>query len=200
MDLARFPGAVKDADGTIREFTFDTPVIPSANGVPCDIPAVWGNASLNRHRAVIDTVNRELVLCGKGKVRLEAPPGSWRLPMTLSQSGHWLVPMTCFEELIAQQLREQSDTKRSSSASGSSRALFEERPAADVDPIFHGDRSVSFSPVVESIAAADDATTTQAVQTDNAVRYDLDANDAPTDDDETTWPRQQRRATIAPRE
>ena len=120
--------------------------------------------------------------------------------MTLSQSGHWLVPMTCFEELIAQQLREQSDTKRSSSASSSSRALFEERPAADVDLIFHGDRSVSFSPVVESIAAADDATTTQAVQTDNAVRYDLDANDAPTDDDETTWPRQQRRATIAPRE
>ena len=88
--VATYPGAVQDSQGVIRKITFDAPVIPNN-----DVPAFWGNASLNRNRAVIDTVNRELVLCGMGKVIVSATTDSWRFPMTLSPSGHWIVPVTC---------------------------------------------------------------------------------------------------------
>ena len=129
--------------------------------------------------------------------------------MTLSQIGHWMVPMTCFEELLVQRSKAASRPNRANEPSSSSRALFQDRT-----DLRDSSRAVTFDPVVDThiidqphndnnttgddAVGDDNTTTTQAVQTeiaDGAVRYDLNANDISTDD-ENDRPRE-RRATIS---
>ena len=95
--FARIPGAVTDSSGVTRRIIFEAPIIPNS-----DLPALWGRESLTQHRAVIDMVGQNLVLCGPGDWRGGPPPASWILPMYLSPSGHLLVPITHFESAIKQ--------------------------------------------------------------------------------------------------
>ena len=203
--MATFPGAVRDASGVIREISFTSPIIPNS-----EIPALWGNDSLNRNRAIVDTVNRELVLCSPGSVRIVAPAGTWRLPMTLTPSGHWLVPMTCFEELVKQQLdpknQQQKVASFPSTSSSSSASGIAVASAAETRT-----RGVTFNPDIEQkefdINLSEQGTQTQGVQTvspnpepkapdilDTKV-YNLEEADIPTDvEDVESEP---RKATLA---
>ena len=105
--------------------------------------------------------------------------------------------MTCFEELLVQQSKATSHPKRTHEPSSSSRALFQDRTglrnssrAVTFDPVFdthiinqpHND----YNTTGDDIVGDDNTTTTQAIQTeiaDGAVRYDLNANDVSTDDE-----------------
>ena len=57
-----------------------------------DVPALWGRRS--RNRAVLDMVNNKIYLCGEGRTQLKPPPGTLELDLTLSPSGHVMLPIT----------------------------------------------------------------------------------------------------------
>ena len=82
-------GHIRAIDGTVHSAQYEAPII---NG--SDIPALWGPRSLSRNRAVLDTVNRTLYLCGAGDIRFLPPPGTVTLKLELSSSGHLLLPFT----------------------------------------------------------------------------------------------------------
>ena len=54
---------------------------------------------LMRNRAIWDSVNMQLHLCGPGEVRLTLPPGTMSLSMELSRSGHTQVPFTNYDRV-----------------------------------------------------------------------------------------------------
>ena len=129
--------------------------------------------------------------------------------MTLSQSGHWLVPMTCFEDLFKQQpdLKDQPHTVASfpstSSSSGSPA-----RPGPPSVPTAEGAitkteaRGVTFNPVIELRGFEDDDSSSSracGVQTDPRVPvFDIDSKDVPTDDESTEC--EPRQVTLATRD
>jgi hypothetical protein len=130
--------------------------------------------------------------------------------MTLSQSGHWLVPFTCLEELYKQQPDAKNGKPRtvasfpSTSASSSSPAQpgLPAVPTLEVATAETRARGVTFNPVVELQDMYDDddnSSRAQGVQTDPRVAvYDLDAKDVPTDDEGTE--REPRQVTLAARD
>jgi len=90
-ELVKMPGMFKTTDGRHHKLTYEAPVIPNS-----DVPALWGHKSLARNRAVIDTVNRKIHLCGNGDIRFTPPPGTLTCDMVLSSSGHLLLPISEF--------------------------------------------------------------------------------------------------------
>ena len=82
-------GHVRAVDGSTHSASYEAPVIEGS-----EIPALWGHRSLARNRAVLDTVNRRLHLCGEGEIRFVPPPGTLSVNLELSSSGHLLLPFT----------------------------------------------------------------------------------------------------------
>ena len=122
---ACFPGTVIDQSGVAHPVTYDAPILPNSH-----VPALWGHRSLKRQRAVIDVVNQVLHLCGPGDIQFTPPPGSWSLKLTMSKSGHLLLPFTEFEEWARQdavkQVREEA-----------AKAFSAKSPSASTDKSVH---------------------------------------------------------------
>ena len=60
------------------------------------MPALLGNKALRRNRAIVDCFNGILYFIGPGDHQLLLPPGSKEYQLELSQSGHWMLPVTEF--------------------------------------------------------------------------------------------------------
>ena len=120
----------------------------------------------------------------RGAVRLMATADD-----SISQSGHWMVPMTCFEDLCKQQASDSGNNQNHEIASFPASSSSEEPRV----------RGVTFSPVVELEDPFDESDlviNTQSVQTDSGVTvYNLEDKDAATDSEKED--RGPQRATIA---
>eukprot|EP00959_Pyramimonas_sp_CCMP1952_P142195 2976432-Pyramimonas_sp.AAC.1 len=57
----------------------------------------WATA-LRRTRAIVDCFNGFLYFIGPGDHQLLPPPGSQKFQLELSQSGHWMLSVTEFED------------------------------------------------------------------------------------------------------
>ena len=77
--------------GSIDSYT--APVIPGS-----DVPALLGNASLRKLDAIVECGPGRLHLCGPGSRELVLPVGTRSYNLTLSRSGHWLLPCSRFKE------------------------------------------------------------------------------------------------------
>ena len=83
------PIALPRADGTHTLERFTAPAVPDS-----ELPALLGLRSLMRHRAIVDTANRQLWLCGPGPIKIGAPPRGECYQLEQTQSGHLLLPAT----------------------------------------------------------------------------------------------------------
>ena len=93
-------GHVRSLDGQTHSARYQAPVIQGS-----DIPALWGQKSLARNRAVLNTVDRTLHLCGAGEIQFTPPPGTLSLQLELSSSGHLLLPFTELQAVTSRQDR-----------------------------------------------------------------------------------------------
>ena len=55
---------------------------------------------MENQRAVLDMVNRQLYLCGPGAIQFVPPPGTLKIPLIKSQSGHLMMPISHFREAV----------------------------------------------------------------------------------------------------
>ena len=71
--------------------TFTAPVISDS-----DLPPLLGLKTLRTYRAILDMSGSkaELILPGPGGFELKLSPGSARLPLKMSPSGHLILPIT----------------------------------------------------------------------------------------------------------
>ena len=71
--------------------TYTAPTIPDS-----DLPPLLGLKTLRTYRAILDMSGpeAELILPGPGGFELKLSPGSTRLPLTASASGHLILPVT----------------------------------------------------------------------------------------------------------
>ncbi|CAK0834374.1 unnamed protein product [Prorocentrum cordatum] len=76
-----------------EEGSYDAPIVPNSS-----VPALLGNKALRRNRAIVDCFNGILYFIGPGDHQLLLPPGSKEYQLELSQSGHWMLPVTEFED------------------------------------------------------------------------------------------------------
>ena len=90
--------AVPDADGQASRAKFTAPIV---SGPGKDLPGLLGLRSLEGQRAIIDTGNRELIPPGNGKVTIDAPPGSIRIPLVKAPSGQLVMVVDDYERLVA---------------------------------------------------------------------------------------------------
>ena len=181
--IVKYPGMVVDRDGRAHNMTFETPILPDSN-----VAALWGHRSLRQHRAVLDMVNQELIICGPGDVRLTPPPGSLTLPLTLSPSGHLILPITEFNNgkkapANSQQSRSfpyvPSGPGSSSSSSGSSSVPL---ALARAPKPIQEQRHVVIDPVPEVRVIGVNNTGVQT-EIEQTKRFSLIDQDAATDDE-----------------
>jgi len=85
------PCVAKDDWGHTHQINYQAPVVPDS-----DIPALWGQRSLEKNRTVLDMVNRKLYLCGPGRILFTPPPGTLTFNLEMSRSGHLLLPISHF--------------------------------------------------------------------------------------------------------
>jgi len=78
-------------EGASGDFT--APVVPNS-----EIPPLLGLATLRRLRAIVDTFQNKLYLCGPGDVEILLPPGSSEFDLKDAPSGHMLLPVTEFKQ------------------------------------------------------------------------------------------------------
>eukprot|EP00959_Pyramimonas_sp_CCMP1952_P313769 6567971-Pyramimonas_sp.AAC.1 len=77
------PGAAKDERGKVHQISYKAPAVPDS-----DIPALWGERSLKRNRAVVDMIINKLHLRGPRRVQFTPPPGTLTFNLEDSRSGH----------------------------------------------------------------------------------------------------------------
>ena len=73
---------------------YRAPVVPES-----DLPALFGNKSLMRNRALIDTFSGRMWFIGPGDLQIKLPPGSLDFKLNLSKGGHWMLPVTYFRDV-----------------------------------------------------------------------------------------------------
>ena len=76
------------------ESVYDACVVPNS-----DLPGLCGNDVMIRNRAIMNIADEEIWFCGPGPIKIVAPPGSVRMDMQLSRSGHWMLPVSDFHKL-----------------------------------------------------------------------------------------------------
>ena len=69
--------------------TFNAPIVPRSS-----TPALLGNKALRRNRAIMDCHNGIIYFIGPGGYQILLPPGSQEYKLELSDSGHWMLPVT----------------------------------------------------------------------------------------------------------
>ena len=74
--------------------TYQSPVIPNS-----DVPALLGNKTLERRRALIDTFNHKLYFVETGDYEIKLPPGNFTFNLEKTESGHLLLPITEFDSI-----------------------------------------------------------------------------------------------------
>ena len=77
---------------------YRAPVVPNSS-----LPALLGNKSLMRNRALFDVRSGRLWFCGPGDVTIRVPPGTAGFQCKLSKSGHWMLPISHFDQVASQQ-------------------------------------------------------------------------------------------------
>ena len=82
-------GAILDQQRQRKAISYEAPVVAHSS-----IPALLGRRSLARNRAVLDMINNKLYLCGPGRIHFIPPPGTIEVDLTLSDSGHLMMPIT----------------------------------------------------------------------------------------------------------
>ena len=102
----QLPTALRRAEGTYSKGTYTAPVIENSS-----CPALLGQQSLEKHRAILDCYNKVLYLCAPGEVEIRVPEGSERLPLEQAPSGHLILPISNYETSNAF-LRGQSRAER----------------------------------------------------------------------------------------
>eukprot|EP00972_Heterocapsa_arctica_P084123 12393384-Heterocapsa_arctica.AAC.1 len=86
------PGVIRSTKALGVDTTYAAPVLPDS-----DVPALLGLRSLTRMRAILDIGNRVLYMCGHDAPRIVTPAGYRAFQLTMSSSGHLLLPFSNFE-------------------------------------------------------------------------------------------------------
>ena len=108
---------ISTSPGVISRYS--APIVPDSH-----LPALLGNKSLRRNRALIDCGTGRLWFVGPGDIRMQMPPGSVEMQMELSASGHWLLPITeyakasseCRMKAMIKNVRENMRSERANDA------------------------------------------------------------------------------------
>ena len=64
------------------------------------LPGLLGLRTLEHERAILDTGNHELIFPGPGRVKIELPPGSTRIPLHKAPSGHLVMVVDDYEKVV----------------------------------------------------------------------------------------------------
>ena len=72
---------------------YRAPMVPNSS-----LPALLGNKSLMRNRALFDIRSGRLWFCGPGDVVIRVPPGTAGFQCKLAKSGHWMLPISHFNQ------------------------------------------------------------------------------------------------------
>jgi hypothetical protein len=91
------PVAVPDGNGTSALHRFSAPVVRQ-NG--SNLPGLLGLKSMEEHRAVIDITRKMLIFPGPGDVEIKLPPGSIEIQLEKAPSGHLVIPVDSYENLV----------------------------------------------------------------------------------------------------
>ena len=75
-----------------------TPVVPNSH-----LPLLIGLNAMENQRTILDLVNGTMWMCGPGDIDMEkaVPPGSQKLTLMKSSSGHLVLPVDQFAALDA---------------------------------------------------------------------------------------------------
>jgi len=107
-------------DGT--DAIYESPVLPNSG-----TPALLGQKSLKKMRAVLDCSNNKLYRIGPGGYRMQLSPGSVTYGLEESHAGHLMLPCSRFSQRPSQQQEVQhfaagEETGSSSSTTTATRA------------------------------------------------------------------------------
>ena len=68
---------------------YHAPVVPNS-----EMPALLGNKTMCRMKVLLNLGDGKFIIPGSGSVRITLPAGSRVLDMEMSESGHWMLPIT----------------------------------------------------------------------------------------------------------
>jgi hypothetical protein len=91
------PVAVLDGNGTSALHRFSAPVVRQSGS---NLPGLLGLKSMEEHRAVIDINKKMLIFPGPGEVEIKLPPGSIEIQLEKAPSGHLVIPVDSYENLV----------------------------------------------------------------------------------------------------
>ena len=74
-------------------------ITPIVEGSGSELPGLFGLRSMETHRALLDTHNRQVHPPGPGEVKIILPPGSVTHPLEKARSGHLLLVVNDFQNL-----------------------------------------------------------------------------------------------------
>ena len=83
----------RESDTTVTRSS-TTPVVAES-----ELPGLLGFKTMMNNRAVLDTVNLQLHICGPADINLTLPPGTKSFQLEISPSGHLVLPCTNFENI-----------------------------------------------------------------------------------------------------
>lgn len=80
--------AFRDVSGKLKVGSYTAPVVPHSS-----LPPLLGLKSLRAKNAIVDTASPALILPGAGGIEFKLSPGSQVHPLTMSESGHLILPV-----------------------------------------------------------------------------------------------------------
>ena len=69
-------------------------------GTGSHLPGLLGLETLEAQGAILDMGRKMLIFPGSGEVKMELPPGSLEIPLQKSPSGHLVMVIDDFENLV----------------------------------------------------------------------------------------------------
>ena len=73
---------------------------PIVEGTGSHLPGLLGLETLEAQGAILDMGRKMLIFPGSGEVKMELPPGSLEIPLQKSPSGHLVMVIDDFENLV----------------------------------------------------------------------------------------------------
>ena len=91
------PIAVTHAEGGTHVHEITAPIV---RGTGAELPGLLGLRSLEQKRAILDCGRQMLIFPGQGDVQIVLPPGSLEVPLQKAPSGHLVMVIDDYEQVV----------------------------------------------------------------------------------------------------